>query len=83
MANIGVGISNILGYEQDTIGIGFTWGDPSNTALREQFATEAYYKMQITPHFALTGDVQAILNPANAPASGSLLIFSLRGRIAF
>ena len=83
MANFGVGISNILDYEQDTIGIGLTWGDPSNTALREQFGAEVYYKMQITPHFALTGDVQAIRNPARDPASGSVLIISLRGRFAF
>jgi len=83
MASLGLGIENVFGYEQDTIAIGLSWGEPSDRALNDQFGVETYYKMQLTPSFALTGNIQTIINPARMPASDTALILSLRGRFTF
>ncbi|WP_434053490.1 MAG: carbohydrate porin [Roseibium sp.] len=81
-ASIGAGFENVFGYDADVIGIGVSWGDPWNAALDNQYAVEAFYRMQLTPQFALTPDVQVIVDPATDPASDLLGVFSLRGRIA-
>ena len=38
--------------------------------------------MQFTPYFALTPDVQLIINPANDTSTDLLGLFSVRGRLA-
>lgn len=81
-ASIGAGFENVFGYDADVIGVGVSWGDPWNAALDNQYAVEAFYRMQLTPQFALTPDVQVIVDPATDPASDLLGVFSLRGRIA-
>lgn len=82
MLNFGIGFDDVFGYDQDTIGVGLTWGAPSNAQLRDQYAAEAYYKIQLTPHFAVTTDVQLIANPANDTTTDFLGLFSVRGRLA-
>ena len=81
-ASIGAGFEGVFGYDDDTIGVGLSWGDPWNSSLDNQYALEAFYRMQLTPQFALTPDVQVIVDPATDPASDLLGVFSLRGRIA-
>jgi len=83
MVNVGIGIDDVFDYAQDTIGMGFTFGEPSAAGLRNQYAGELYYKMQLTPRFAITPDIQVIGNPANDPTSAILGVFSVRGRFAF
>lgn len=82
MVNVGVGLDDVFDYAQDTIGVGFTFAKPSASGLRDQYAGELYYKMQITPRFAITPNVQVIGNPANNPDSDLLGLFSIRGRLA-
>lgn len=81
-ASIGAGFESVFGYDDDTIGVGLSWGDPWNSSLDNQYALEAFYRMQLTPQFALTPDVQVIVDPATDPSSDLLGVFSLRGRIA-
>ncbi|MXN63860.1 hypothetical protein GR183_03000 [Stappia sp. GBMRC 2046] len=81
-ASFGAGFEGVFGYDDDVIGVGLSWGDPWNSTLRQQFAAEAFYRMQFTPQFALTPDVQIILDPSNDPASDVLGVFSIRGRLA-
>ncbi|WP_412178068.1 carbohydrate porin [Roseibium alexandrii] len=81
-ASLGAGFEDVFGYDSDAIGLGLSWGDPWNSALDNQYALEVFYRMQLTPQFALTPDVQVIFDPANDPASDVLGVFSLRGRIA-
>ena len=82
LVNVGVGFDDVFGYAQDTIGIGLTWGDPSASNLRDQYAAELFYRMQFTPYFALTPDIQLIAHPANDTSTDLLGLFSVRGRIA-
>ena len=82
LVNVGVGFDDVFGYAQDTIGIGLTWGDPSASNLRDQYAAEFFYRMQFTPYFALTPDIQLIAHPANDTSTDLLGLFSVRGRLA-
>lgn len=81
-ASIGAGFEDVLGYDNDAIGVGLSWGDPWNSALDAQYVLEAFYRLQLTPQIAVTPDVQVIVNPANDPTSDILGVFSLRGRLA-
>lgn len=81
-ASLGAGFENVFGYDSDAIGIGLSWGDPWNAGLDSQYALEVFYRMQLTPQFALTPDVQVIVDPVTDPSSDVLGVFSLRGRIA-
>jgi porin len=41
-----------------------------------------YYRLQITDQFALTPDIQYLVDPAQNPTEDSLWIFGLRARLA-
>lgn len=83
MASVGVGFENVAGYANDLIGLSVAVGRPSDSDLDNQYALEAFYRVQITPSLALTPDVQVILDPALAPTEDSLFLASLRARLAF
>lgn len=83
MASIGVGLENVAGYENDLIGLSAAFGRPSISSLDDQFAIEAFYRLQLTPAFALTPDLQIIINPALAPEEKTLTLVSLRARLTF
>lgn len=48
----------LWGREADTIGIAYGYLDGANQALRHTQVTEAYYRLAMNDHFALTADVQ-------------------------
>jgi porin len=67
----------------DVAGIGFSWGDPSAIALRDQFTSEAFYRFQLTQFLAVTPDVQLIVDPALNPDVDVLAFFGIRLRASF
>ena len=71
----------------DQLGFGFNWGRPNDDVfgpdLRDQFAIEGYYRLQVTREFAITPDVQLLINPALNPDKDTVWVFGLRGRLAF
>ncbi len=70
-------------HYSDLFGIGGGWAQPANPALRDQYIFEAFYRFQVTQHFAVTPDLQWIVHPALSPDVGSLWVASLRARLAF
>lgn len=65
----------------DMFGIGFSWEEPSNDILRNQYATEVFYRWQMGQHIAITPSIQWLKNPALAPEQDSIWIGGLRFRI--
>jgi porin len=71
-------VSNLLGF-------GVNWGEPSNSfgmGLDDQYAVEAFYRLQLSDETALTTDVQLLLDPALNPENDSIWVLGLRARIA-
>ncbi len=81
--SFGVGLEEPFGQNADLIGFGFSWGQPSDRTLRDQYTFEAFYRIFITPHTHLTPDIQVIIDPSNAPDRHSVAVFGLRLRTLY
>ena len=83
-------VSAGLGYNtvggRDQLGVAANWGRPNEDSfgpgLDDQYTFEVYYRLQVTDQFALTPDVQYIVDPAQNPTEDSLWIVGLRARLA-
>ncbi|WP_243446105.1 carbohydrate porin [Polymorphobacter fuscus] len=56
---------------------------PLPTSLPSQTVGEVFYRLALTPNFAVTPDFQFILNPSLDPRRDTLSVFSLRARLSF
>jgi len=65
----------------DELGVGASWGRPAESGLRDQYTAELFYRLQVTSDFAVTPNVQVILDPAANPAESSIVVYSLRAGI--
>ena len=82
-ASTGIGFTPAAG--SNLLGIGVNWGEPSEsfgTDLDDQYAVEAFYRLQLSDETALTTDVQLLLEPALNPEVDSIWVLGLRVRIA-
>ena len=80
--SVGLGY-NALGNQ---LGVAANWGQPNEDSFRpdldDQYVLEAYYRWQLTEQFAITPDIQYLVDPALNPEHDSLWVFGLRGRLA-
>ena len=71
----------------DWLGFGVNWGQPNDnlfgSGLNDQYATEVYYRMQVTKELAITPDIQLLIDPALNPEENHIWVFGLRARLAF
>jgi porin len=44
---------------------------------------EVYYRLQVTREFAITPDVQLLIDPALNPEEDTIWVFGLRARLGF
>ena len=77
------GIEQPFGQNNDLIGLGFSWGQPADTSLRDQYVLEAFYRFQVTPHTNLTPDLQVILDPSENLAEETIVVGGVRLRTLF
>jgi porin len=83
-------VSGGFGYQprgtSDQLGFGANWGRPNDDVfgsdLRDQYALEAYYRLQVTQELAITPDVQLLINPALNPERDMIWVFGVRLRFA-
>ena len=82
--SLGLGYNTFGGRDQ--LGVAANWGQPNKdsfgSGLDDQFVVETYYRWQLAEQFALTPDIQYIMNPALNPTENSLWILGLRARLA-
>jgi porin len=68
------------------LGFGANWGQPNDevfgSGLDDQYAIEAYYRLQVTEELSITPDVQLLINPALNPERDTIWVFGLRARVA-
>ncbi|MCK5550249.1 MAG: carbohydrate porin, partial [Hyphomicrobiaceae bacterium] len=67
----------------DLIGLGFSWGQPTDRTLRDQYVFESCYRVVVTPYTHLTPDLQVIFNPSENPAEDRITVGSIRLRTLF
>lgn len=69
------------------LGFGVNWGQPNENLfgidLDDQYAFEAYFRLQVTKEFAITPDVQLLIDPALNPDKDTLWVFGLRARLSY
>lgn len=84
-SSIEVGVGYKFTQKQHSIGIGFGWGQPSESTFFEgiesQLTTEIYFHWRKFKSFILTPNVQFIVNPAQNPTHNFITVFGLRGRV--
>jgi porin len=79
----GLGLEEPFGQNADLIGIGFSWGNPSDTTLKDQYVLEAFYRVFVTPLTHVTPDIQVIFDPVKNPNEDVLAVGSVRLRTLF
>lgn len=57
-------MQNISYLENDMLGIGVGWADPTNPTFRNEYIAEAFYRFPLTPRLDMSISLQTILNPA-------------------
>ena len=84
--SIGVGFLYQPKSAGDQLGVGLNWGEVNETTfgpnLDDQITAEVFYRIQITPQFALTPNIEYIDNPALNPENDNLWVIGLRARMA-
>ncbi len=79
----GLGVLNPLGWKDDILGVGFAWGEPADTASRDQYVMELYLRHQLTPKIKITPGFQLILDPSFNRDDDVIGIFEFRVRVVF
>ena len=83
MVNVGVAIDDIFGQKNDRIGIGLTWARPADGSLDDQMALDMFYRVQVTPRFAVSPTLQLIIDPVRNPDEDTVVVLGVRSRFAF
>lgn len=69
------------------LGFGVNWGQPNDalfgSGLRDQYAIESYFRLQITKEISITPAVHLLINPALNPEKDTIWGLGLRSRFAF
>ena len=84
--SLSAGIGYYIKERSDLLGVGLNWGEPNSdtfgSGLSDQYTAEAFYRVQMSPNFAITPDLQYILDPALNPGVDSMWVLAVRLRLA-
>ena len=85
--SVSTGFARYAADERGTFGLGFNWGRPNRETFgadaRDQYSIEAYYRLQLARHLAITPDLQLIKDPALNPDDDFVWVAGLRARVSF
>lgn len=68
--------------KNDQAGIGVSYTHPADTAFRDEYSTEVYYRMQVTEGIELSGSAQLIVDPSNSDRD-AVAVFGVRCRLLY
>ena len=74
----GVVFTQVLGYNNDWLGLGYIWNDPSDGNRRDDHGMEMFWRLQLTENIQLTPNLQLYFNPSNRPERDVEVAFGLR-----
>jgi len=72
-----------FGYDEDWLGLGVGWVDPTAANTNNEYVAEAYYRLQLTPIVQVTPSAMLVVNPSKNPDTDTEGVFSLRARAHF
>ncbi len=85
--SVSAGLGHYWLERKDLMALGFNWSRPSETTfvpgLDDQYSVELFYRLQLSQNFAITPDVQVIMEPALDPGEDVLGVFGMRARLTF
>lgn len=82
LATAGLSVLKPFGMRGE-IGLGTSWAQPFNDALRDQYGVEAYWKILLLPSLWVTPGVQVIFDPSFNPQESSTVIGQIKARLFF
>jgi porin len=82
LATAGIVWENPLGRELDVLGVAGGFGTATQPGVEGQGVFELFYRLQVTPLFQITPDVQLIIQPSLNPDQDVIAVFGIRGRVA-
>jgi porin len=71
-----------LGRELDVVGVAGGFGSATRPGVDGQGVLEVFYRLQVTPLFQITPDIQLLIEPSQNPEQDFIAVFGIRGRIA-
>lgn len=71
-----------FGRSNDQAGVGVSWTRPSDSALRDEYSTEVYYRVQLTEGFELSASAQLIVDPSGSDKDAAG-VFGIRARLLY
>lgn len=86
VVSVGIGVDNAFNHQGDAAGIGFgfnTAADSVDSPRSTEYASELFYRLQLTRAMQFTVGGQLILNPILAPDDDAVGIFEMRLVIDF
>ncbi len=75
--------SGYLMPSHDLVGLAFSWAETNISGSKNQMTGELFYRVQVTPHFAITPDLQMIINPTLDTSTDVIWYGGVRGRVSF
>jgi hypothetical protein len=66
----------------DQAGIGVSWTHPTSSDLRDEYAAETYYRLQVTEGIELSASAQLVIDPS-ASDQDAVGVFGLRCRVLY
>lgn len=83
MISGGIGWEGKMLTETDVVGIAGAWGKPEDHDLDDQYVTEVFYRLQVSPDNQFTLGYQFIFSPTFEPDDDVVGVFEVRWRITF
>ena len=83
--SVSAGVGHYLPGTGDLVALGLNWGQPSHEfgiSPDDQITSELFYRLQLSPHVAITPTIQFVNDPALNPGEGSTWYFGLRARLS-
>jgi porin len=74
----GIVRKGFLGFQEDLLGIGFAWADPSDSSLRDEYVMETFWRSQLTSLIQITPSVQFWFDPSMTPGDDFQSVFTIR-----
>ncbi len=83
LAQLGFGLSGLLGRADDLTGLAYSLADPVSTDTRYENTLEVFHRFQVTQNTQFSVGLQLIANPVNSSGSETAGTFYARLRTSF
>jgi porin len=79
----GVVFTQALGFNNDWLGLGFIWNEPTDGTRPDDYGMETFWRFQLTENVQITPDVQVYFDPSQSVSRDTQAAFGLRLGIYF